>query len=484
MCFSNVINIFYIVKFVSIYNIYIFAKTTLTSNYMQKRVIFIVFVVIILFIATMNFLEFQTEQGTRFVPVLSEKKLDFSAEFASCHADGTTDDSDELQRIINNASGVVNFPCHEFYLSKSLDVDLSKIHRINGNGATLIIDGDYPAMEIAGTMKGSADPTTLTDDEIKNQAGFVVNGFKIYSKTKTKGTGIYVHNALKPTIENCYLFNLSNGIVFANRNRDLIIANNQIYNIHNSGIVFESTCNIHQMNILGNHISYCRYCINYDNTTQIANVQISGNDIEIAMFPNDSFSEQRCLRFVNGGTFMNEIVISGNTIQGHSLSNGLIDIEGTSDYRAQYITISGNHISNAITYAIKLKNAHTATLCGNSYAEPGLGVLTIQGNCDTVTLTGESVKGSCIFVEGNNSTSLKNLLISSCVGTNTKAFSYFENCVSLESVRFCNNVIDASQECKIQARNIDYIAVKGNSINGVKSFNISECEHKDISDNM
>lgn len=185
--------------------------------------------------------------------------------YNNCYGDGVRDDTAALQFIIDSNTSVKLPESISIRLTQSLVIDISKLQIFDGNNSTFYVDGDFPTFVLNGTMtSGSADPASLTDQIIKRESGFLLENCKIIGTDETLGTGIEISGCVNIQISKNYIVNLKKGIVIKNRNRDIIIADNNIYKIYDSGIEVDPTVNLHQMNIVGNMIQYCHKCI-YNN---------------------------------------------------------------------------------------------------------------------------------------------------------------------------------------------------------------------------
>ena len=318
--------------------------------------------------------------------------------------DGVTDDTNALQAIVNANKSIHLQSGLKIKLTSPIYINIDNCDVFDGGNSILIIDGDFAAFEISGSLTSSmtANPSTLNESIVQNEASFHFVNTKITAKDETKGIGISISGCFKTYIEGCYIYKVSVGIAIKNQNRDINISNNQIYGCWLYGIHIQNTVNLHQFNLNGNMISYCYYCIYLDNPVQIANWQCTGNDIEISTYP--TVSDKTGFKAINidsGNTQsgqLSEIEICGNTIQGHSISTEIIAISGGTNRYVQHLSVTGNHISNANANLISLNKVKTASFCGNTYKDATTCIFNLI-NCDRITIVGES---------GNNVGSLIN----------------------------------------------------------------------------
>jgi hypothetical protein len=157
------------------------------------------------------------------------------------------------------------------------------------------------------------------------------------------------------------------------RARNVLISHCHIY--HNTGIgVYLDKVNLHQTNIIGNHISYNRLGGLRIENSEIRNLQITGNDIEYNnnrtfQIPNaDGVPTAEIYIDCGEGGSVREGTICSNTIQATYSPNGanirIIGQATSESHKAGMWTISGNLIgSQAVN--VHLASARGITLEGN-----------------------------------------------------------------------------------------------------------------------
>lgn len=156
------------------------------------------------------------------------------------------------------------------------------------------------------------------------------------------------------------------GIAINGINRNMIIESNHIYAMYLYGIHFTYNGDIHQINILGNHVSYCRINF-YVEDHGIYNMQITGNDFETSLYPTvpaDKKKHNMC--FQSHARMMEDIEIVGNTIEDHWYSDELVKFDGFSYESIMDITITGNVIGNAKGDVLVVKGISRTTVTGNT----------------------------------------------------------------------------------------------------------------------
>ena len=308
-----------------------------------------------------------------------------------------------IESIVNKPDfdGTLVLPRKTYKISRVITIDTSKFKVFDGNNSEFIMQKDVSAFEIIGSLDSSmsANPNTLNTEIMDNEPNTIIRNCIIRGKTNEDGTyanngiGITLSGAIKTKIENCYIHHMATGIKLINACRDISICNNHIYAITGNGISLENT-NIHQLNINSNFISYCMNCV-YVKPTELANLQMNGNDIEISTYP-DGYENARCLNFDISSTSNScyEIEICGNTIQGHSASGNLIQFLGGTN-PIQNVSIVGNHISNSNGTAMLLKDCKGFTIQGNTIKCIVGYIYDLQGTVSYVNIQGNTGCENC-----------------------------------------------------------------------------------------
>ena len=305
--------------------------------------------------------------------------------------DGVTDDTLAVQKCVNMANSITFPKVEKIRLTSSVSVALGYSKVIDGNGVTLLTDGNFYALTVSGTLNTSASPTSMNNYVLGSEGGALVQNFKITSSGASTGGGFDVSKAFNLKLENNYIYRCNNGIRFSDMNRDIIISENHIFAINSSGILFDASSNVHQCNIVNNIILFALDNIHIYNPSAIANFQIVGNDIETVNYPSTGYSNAKCINFetsTNPGQF-SEIEISGNTIQSHGTSNYLLFFCGHSEEPIRDMNITGNHISNSSDCAVYLENVLNVAMSGNTYAEIKHYVYELHGSCENIVIVGE-----------------------------------------------------------------------------------------------
>lgn len=328
-----------------------------------------------------------------------------SKTYETLTGDGSVDEALALQNIVNNNDVVILPDGLKLRLKSSIEINIETISMFDGGNSVFIVDGSFPAFVITGSVTTgmSANPTSLSDAIKEDEAAFTFKNCKIIGESEVTGdnAGIKLSGCFKTKIENCYFYNMTDGIIVENYNRDLMLSGNHIYGMTRYGLHIKPTANLHQFNFVNNMISYCQYCIYLDNPEQIANWQCTGNDIEISTYPNISLQNQRCIMINSDSTKngqLSEIEIVGNTIQGHSQSTDIIEINGGTNRYIQLISICGNQISNSTGGSgITMSKVNDTAINGNTFKDIVSGVCVEVVDSKNIAIVGNTFDDVDIF---------------------------------------------------------------------------------------
>jgi polygalacturonase len=170
---------------------------------------------------------------------------------------------------------------------------------------------------------------------------------------------------MQPTLLGLLIRRCRHGVHLVNRERNVLIADCHIY--HNTGVgIFLDHVNLHQTNIHGNHISYCRQGGIKIVGSEIRNIQICSNDIE---YNHDLKADASAdvLFDCRAGT-VREGTLAGNTIQAVQSPGGanvrLIGAGKGNPNAVGLFAITANLIGSQET-ALHLQSCRGVTISGN-----------------------------------------------------------------------------------------------------------------------
>ena len=311
--------------------------------------------------------------------------------------DGLTDDTGAIEHALREGGdGVLEFPRGEYRITRTISFDLAKTKAlaIHGSGGTarVLMHGAGPAFEFVGHHGGSADPGSFKPEVWVRERMPTVSQIEIEGK-HPEADGLRFIGVMEPTLTGVLIRRVRNAIHLTERCRNVLISHCHLY--HNTGIgIWMDKINLHQTNIVGNHISYCRLGgIRIDNS-EIRNLQITGNDIEYNNYRAFNMPEAADVPtaeiFIDcskGGT-VREGTISSNTIQATYSPNGanIRIIGGASEHShlAGMWCISGNLIGSQETN-VHLTLTRGITFEGN-YVYSGHHRNLVCDNCQNIVI--------------------------------------------------------------------------------------------------
>ncbi len=348
-----------------------------------------------------------------------------AADFASV-ADGKTDATAMIQQAIDAGTGDIELPKGSYLLTKTLEVNLNKTGytSISGHGvARLIMSAAGPAIHFIGTHEGSADPASVKPDVYEKERTPMVDALEIIG-AHPEADGIEATKTMQLTVSRCTVRDCRHGVHLTERNRNFIITDCHFYK--NSGIgVFYDNVNLHQSNIIGTHISYCRGGGVVSHGGNVRNVQIGTCDIEGNM-SKDSPPTANVWLDSTGGS-IGEVAITGCTLQHSSKAPGCanIRIEGAGDdpalerrtggkfTREGNVTISGNVFSD-IQYNVHIKDSRGVTVTGNSFWEGFQHDLLVEDSSHIVISGNNFDRNPRYAVNGFNAAENNGIVIKGC----------------------------------------------------------------------
>ena len=385
--------------------------------------------------------------------------------------DGVTDDADSLQSVLNLITGVISFdPTKRYRLGKTLSVNAATAKALVGNRATFIVDGNFPAFTVTGSMtSGSASPST-NGPLAKSEGGFLIDGIRAYGATEGVGSGLALSGMFKPRINNCDLLYLDTAVRFSNLNRDVILTNNNIYACKNYGLHFDSTANIHQLNILGNIITYCKRNIFLDDAA-IYNIQIGINDIELGAYPDDALPAEKADIWVDALTkIVEDLSATGNTLEDHWTSNQLIKLNGAFSTNIVSVNIAENSTGNSLIDDVVIGGASGVNISGQFKQSYGYAVR-VAGNINGMKLSAQVQRsgGAGGLLAGDGNFVYRNINVNGSQLSGDGA----SGAIAISGAKLLSNVLigsnglydKAATSIKIQSETLSGLRVDMNNIN-------------------
>ena len=390
--------------------------------------------------------------------------------FSTGMGDGVADDTDSLEGSIAVMQGIISFdPAKKYRITRSLTINATQFKEIRFNGTTFILGGDFPAFIVKGTLTGTANPNS-SGSKVREEKGIVVDHLRAYALDGVSGTGICLRNTFGARVTNCDLVYLKNGIQVAGPNRNMMFSLNHIYACADYGIWFDSTCNIHQVNITGNIITYCRKNIFGDNA-DVYNIQITGNDIENGSYAPGGVVNECDIHFLAYTGMVEDIEIVGNTIEDHWITQVMIKLEGlpTDTSRIAAVTIAGNVTGNSAGTEIQIGGASGIDISGQFKHSYGYTV-DIIGNVNGLKLGVQAKKQGGGLFRAVGDFDLRNIKICGNGVTGNVALKPISVDVkSLRNCSFSSNDLQASSlvvepPIDIKAMTMRLVRVDGNTI--------------------
>jgi len=331
--------------------------------------------------------------------------------------DGRTDDTAALSHAIQQSDGHLLFPRGDYMISEPLVVPLEQSGRIGLEGvqARLLMSGPGPALHLVGTHQKTALPEDFQEGVWRSERMPWVRALEIVGN-HPEADGIRIEGAMQPTLSSLLIRRCRHGIHLVRRDRNVLITDCHIY--HNSGVgIFLDHVNLHQTNIHGCHISYCKQGGISIVGSEIRNIQICSNDIEYNFDAMRADCADVCFDCRHGT--VREGTIVGNTIQakqspgganvrligvgqGNPNAVGLLSITGNllgsqetvlHLHACRGVVVSGNAIYSGYHRALWAEHSEHLVIDGNSidhnpeYRGKSSDLIVLQG-CRQVNLTG------------------------------------------------------------------------------------------------
>lgn len=294
---------------------------------------------------------------------------------AALVGDGKTDNTVAIRQLLRT-DGTVVFPRGVFRITEPIVVELDAtgpVALVAYGNATLRMDGPGPALKFVGTHAGTAAPKTVKPNVWEKERTPTVTGLEI-AGGHPEADGVEAEGTMQLTLDRVTVRDCRHGVHLVKRNRNVLISASHIYNNRGVGVFLDHQ-NLHQINVVGSHISYCKQGGIVSAGGEVRNLQVSGCDIEGNMAP-DQKPTANVLLDSTGGSIA-EVAITGCTIQHESPSpesanvrivgegvGGLKNVQGKT--KEGHVTITGNVFSD-VKVNVDVQNARGVTITGNTF---------------------------------------------------------------------------------------------------------------------
>jgi hypothetical protein len=290
--------------------------------------------------------------------------------------DGTIDNTEAIHQLLRR-DGTLTLPRGIYRITEPIVIELSKTGPTaitTAGNATLLMDGPGPAIRFVGThLEGTAAPKTFKPGVWEKERTPTVSGLEIVGR-HPEADGIEAEGTFQLTLDRVTIRECRHGVHLVKRNRNVLITACHVYN--NRGIgVFLDHVNLHQINVAGSHISYCRQGGIVSVGGEVRNLQVSGCDVEGNMAP-DQKPTANILLDSTGGSIA-EVAITGCTVQHESPSpdsanvrilgegvGGLKNVPGKT--KEGHVVITGNVFSD-VKVNVDVQRARGVTITGNTF---------------------------------------------------------------------------------------------------------------------
>jgi len=309
--------------------------------------------------------------------------------------DGKTDDTAALQHALEAGDGLLDLHKGTYHITRPLVMDLTKqgygAVRGAGGASRIVMAGAGPALRILGDHQGTARPSTYQSHTWEKERLPQISGLEILGK-HPESVGIELCKTTKTTITGVLVRECKHGIHLIDRNRDFVLSDSHLLNNHHFGL-FLDHCNLHQIIVHGNHISWNKKAGIKSLNGDVHNFQITGNDIEynnhpgVDQSPNGEPTGAEIWFEAPTGT-ISEVTISSNTIQATIQPGGanvrVHGAPGAFPAAARMVTLTGNVLGSQWR-GIELRHLQRTAITGNTiYDSKDLSILATH--CDGIAV--------------------------------------------------------------------------------------------------
>lgn len=326
--------------------------------------------------------------------------------------DGIADDTAAIQRAVDAGGPLVLDPgTYRLTAPVVIRLDATGYMGITGSSGTarLLMEGAGPALHLIGTHGGTANPASVTPAVWEKERFPIISEMEIVG-AHDEAEGIRLEGTMNCTITRVLVRKCLHGIRLVNRNRNFILSNSHLYENRAAGLFLDNV-NLHQTNIIGNHISYNAFSGIHVLNGEVRDIQITGNDIE---YNDDAETDAADVLFDTREGTLREFTICSNTIQAVSGPGGAnVRILGepveVAD-RSGLGSITGNLIASQ-SVNIDLQYTRGVSVSGNSIYSGAEMSIRAQ-HCKNLSVTGNTVD----YNPGSEDKMLDGFLIDACKG--------------------------------------------------------------------
>ncbi len=288
--------------------------------------------------------------------------------------DGQADDTQALQHALDAGDGVLDLDKGTYRITKSLVIDTTKngYGGVAGHSGTsrILMEGAGPAIRVVGNHNGTASPSSYQEATWEQQRMPILQDFEIVGK-HPEAVGIELVKTTKTVISRVLVRQCKYGIHLVERNRDFILSDSHLLHNSHHGLFFDR-CNLHQIIVHGNHVSWNGKSGIKSLDGDVHNLQITGNDIEYNNSPGLDQGDGPLgaeIWFDARQGVISEVTIASNTIQATIQPGGAnvrIWGNGKADqYSNRLVAITGNVLGSQ-TRGIDLRDGGRITVTGNT----------------------------------------------------------------------------------------------------------------------
>lgn len=303
-----------------------------------------------------------------------------SVQTLGAKGDGQTDDTAAIQKALL-AEGSIAFPKGSYKISQTITVDMSEtgFAAISGDGsARILMTGSGPAFHFIGHHEGTAAPDSVKALVWEKERTPMVSGLEIVGQ-HPEADGIQATGTMQITLSRVVVRKCRHAFHVTTRNRNILVADCHFY--ENSGIgVFLDDVNLHQINVVGSHISYNRGGGIVSRGGNVRNLHIGTCDIESNHHKDSPPSAN--VELTSTGGSIGEVAITGCTLQHSSKAPGSANIRiqgagtdpslerrvGRPHTREGNVTISANVFSD-VRVNIEVRESRGVVITGNTFWE-------------------------------------------------------------------------------------------------------------------